>query len=926
VFWVLGGIAVLSGTAALLFETLWFRLAGLAFGNSVWASSIVLAGFMCGLGLGNAWAAGLGGRLRAPTRVYAILEVLVAASGLSLVLFFPALTPFFARLFGGAGLVALNTLRLLGAFLLLVVPTAAMGATLPVLVTALSRKGGPFGPSLSWLYGANTLGAVGGALLGELVLIPVLGLKATGLVAAGFDLLAAGLAFSLPAPAGLGPGEATGGGPLPKGALSLFVAAAVSGGILLALEVVWFRFLLLFVSGFALSFAVMLAVVLVGISAGGLVAGAWLRRDPGAHAYASSAACLAGAAAILTYSRFEVPLGLLNLSSLAWKPSTIGSLSLWLMSGTSFFSGMIFCFVGSALKERLSDATRTTGALTLSNTFGASVGAIGGGFLLLPGLGIELSIASLAALYGCLALLLLPLLRPRLKERPLLQATPAIVFVLAFALFPFGFMRNVVIPRIVARYSGGRARLVAVKEGLTETIMYLARRELGGPNYRLVTNGFSMADTGFMARRYMQLYVYWPLAVAGGPKDALLVSYGCGSTASALASVRSLQSIDVVDISKDVLELGRLFFPPPWPAPLADPRVHPHVEDGRFFLQTTTRSYDLVTSEPPPPRLAGVVNLYTQEYFSLIRSRLRPGGVVTYWLPIYQLAPRAAKGVVGAFCNAFPDCSLWTGEGLEFMLVGTRDLPGPTPLETFRRPWQEDPPRQGLRLIGVDTPESLGALFLADSDTLAEWTKGSPALHDDTPGILTDFPDAAPLFHIPAYADLSDPKLARERFRASRFIAAHWPKELLAPTLEAYDDLARFDEFLDEGASSPAIVLDLLYATLRESRSETLPIVEARGEPRGVDAAEAALAADIRTPSLTFWHAVGLLAKRRYAEAAASFAELPDFGKDAPAVDLRALALCLAGDARGAEGVLQAHGRDGSKEPFWSKTLPRCGS
>src|SRR5271170_4523481 len=185
---LVGVVAVLSGTAALLFETLWFRLAGLTFGNSVWASSIVLSSFMCGLGLGNLWAAGKGPRLRSPARVYAALEVIVGLTGFALVLFFPVLTSVLAPLFRHTGLWGLNLLRLASAFLLLVVPTTAMGATLPVLVTALDRSGRRFGPALSWLYAANTFGAVAGALLGEIVLIPALGLRLTGAVAATADL------------------------------------------------------------------------------------------------------------------------------------------------------------------------------------------------------------------------------------------------------------------------------------------------------------------------------------------------------------------------------------------------------------------------------------------------------------------------------------------------------------------------------------------------------------------------------------------------------------------------------------------------------------------------------------------------------------------------------------------------------------------
>jgi spermidine synthase len=111
----------------------------------------------------------------------------------------------------------------------------------------------------------------------------------------------------------------------------------------------------------------------------------------------------------------------------------------------------------------------------------------------------------------------------------------------------------------------------------------------------------------------------------------------------------SLERIDVVDISRDVLDLSSIVYPDPAQDPLRDPRVRVIAEDGRFHLQTTDRRYDLITAEPPPPRVSGVQNLYSREFFDLARKRLRPGGFVTYWLPIHELLANEAKSVVRGF-------------------------------------------------------------------------------------------------------------------------------------------------------------------------------------------------------------------------------------------------------------------------------------
>src|SRR6185295_19976920 len=151
---ILSAVFFASGASALIFETLWFRQAGLAFGNSVWASSLVLSGFMGGLALGNALAARAGGRLSNPVRVYAIAEVAIALTGVGLVYLFPALgaatAPLFRPLLDHPW--ALNSLRLLVALVLLLIPSTAMGITLPLLTQALQRDARSFGHVLAGLY------------------------------------------------------------------------------------------------------------------------------------------------------------------------------------------------------------------------------------------------------------------------------------------------------------------------------------------------------------------------------------------------------------------------------------------------------------------------------------------------------------------------------------------------------------------------------------------------------------------------------------------------------------------------------------------------------------------------------------------------------------------------------------------------------
>ena len=309
----------ISGAAALIFEMLWFRQAGLALGNSVWASSLVLAGFMGGLALGNALAARYGARAPNPVRAYAVAETAIAVTGVGLVFLLPGLgamlAPWLRPLLDHAWL--LNPVRLGLAFLLLLVPSTAMGITLPLLTKALAVRGSAFGPALGRLYGWNTAGAVVGVAACEMYLIGTLGVHGTALLAAALNLGAAAMAAAIARDRCVQRRSRTRNersrgidrqawtvAPRPW-----LTAAFLSGFCLLALEVVWFRFLLLFVKGHSVALALILALVLTGIALGGLLAGWWLRVSPAAYRFAALVAFVSGVALIVSYRLFPSLIG-----------------------------------------------------------------------------------------------------------------------------------------------------------------------------------------------------------------------------------------------------------------------------------------------------------------------------------------------------------------------------------------------------------------------------------------------------------------------------------------------------------------------------------------------------------------------------------------------------------------------------------------
>ncbi len=182
------------------------------------------------------------------------------------------------------------------------------------------------------------------------------------------------------------------------------------------------------------------------------------------------------------------------------------------------------------------------------------------------------------------------------------------------------------------------SRLLKKIEGTADTLQLLRRDVFGEPYYyRLVTNAYSMSGTLPRSQRYMRLFAYLPLALRPESENALLVGYGVGVTADAFTRDAHLKHLDIVDTSKEVFDLASSYSGPGYSNPLRDPRVKTFVQDGRFFLQASPQRYDIITGEPPPLKVAGTVNLYTQQFFALMNGRLKDGGIATFWLPIYQL-------------------------------------------------------------------------------------------------------------------------------------------------------------------------------------------------------------------------------------------------------------------------------------------------
>jgi spermidine synthase len=838
---ILSGILFLSGTAALIFETLWLRLSGLAFGNSVWAAALILSSFMAGLALGNAIAASSRIRRWRPLYLYALLEVLVALLGCTIVFGLPALgellRPLWQMLWNYQP--TLLGLRFIVSFLILLVPTTAMGLTLPVLMEDPLLRKTNFARAIGFLYGSNTLGAVAGAVVGEAYLIAAFGIRGTSLIAGLASCTAAGAAFFV---AKYKREENAGflerAFPLAvnvkyRPPWRLLFGSFGTGCILLALEVVWFRILRLYVVSSPTAFAIMLAVVLAGIGLGGLVAGAIHCRLRPLNQWLPLLLLLAAIVTLLSYLFFpgeavRTPGGAFSLASW-WQ---IAILCVALMFPASFLSGILFPMIVALVQVNVEDRMNSTGITTLANTAGAALGPLIATFLLLPVIGHQWSL--LICVVGYLLLGVLVSERSSWSVRRPIGLTTITLFgsvILLLVILPHRRadldFQHASRPYEIDEHGNRLARVVKRLEGTSDTLQLLRRDVFGEPYYyRLLTNGFSMSSTTPRNQRYMRLFAYLPLALLPEAKDVLLICYGCGVTADALLHGPNVKRLDIVDISKEVLHLSEFYKGINYSNPLRDPRTTTFVQDGRFFLQSSPRQYDIISGEPPPPKVAGSVNLYTEEFFSLMKSRLKEGGIATFWLPIYQLRVEESKAILRAFHNAFANASVWASADRDWIMMGINGPGRKIEVSELRKLWSDPSTGADLRRIGIEVPQQLGALFLMDGDEIDRITQDVAPLTDIYPKRLSDefWDDEANQRF--AFTYLAAPA-SLERFHQSPLIQTIWPDTFESATsgLESFFSL-REERYLSEAIGSNELAELDLY--LRHSRLR-MPIIEVLG-------------------------------------------------------------------------------------------------
>jgi spermidine synthase len=638
-----------------------------------------------------------------------------------------------------------------------------MGGTLTLLIRHLVRRNlEGAGAHVARLYGINTAGAALGCFLTDFALVPSIGLRWTQLLAVILNLIVAATALMMarggvaerstesaqpaaPArPAQPARSAATRNkrelrGPMkdrisdvpaPATTLTLTGAALfLTGFASLGLEIVWFRHFTLLLGGFRGVFSLLLTVLLVGIGCGSLL-GAPLERRMGRPAqWLMLSQGLFVVATLFGLTTTSAPALLAGNSALAPMLTEIALPALLM--------GLTFPLANALVQHAELSVGRRAGVLYLANTIGGVCGSLAAGFLLLPLFGMQISVTVLAVAAG---LSIVPLFfaarmadaagtRPAGASLAISLASAAIATV-AVALW-LGLPSAYLLTRAQPAPTTGE-RILDMTEGVDEVVTIADVPEEGR---QLLTNGHPMSSTNPMSQRYMRALVHIPLLSMERPADSVLViGFGVGETLSAAALHPSVAHVELADLSTNVLAHAKYFRDTNNDA-LNNPKVSVYVNDGRQHLRMQPAGkYDLIALEPPPITHAGVGALYSEDFYQLARTRLKPGGYLSQWLPAYQVPAEITLSMVRAFVNAFPEAVRLSGADAELLLVGTtapRIEIDPASVSTALA--GAPAVHMDLNRLNLGTIRELVGTFTGSPKLLAEATTSVPPVTDDRP-------------------------------------------------------------------------------------------------------------------------------------------------------------------------------------------------
>lgn len=740
-----------SGAAGLIYQVCWVRILSLVFGNTVYAVSMVVAGFLSGLAIGSRFWGKRTDAATRPLKMYVLMEAGIAISALVVTLLITVLDNAIVSVMtpdsvtGGGWII----IRYVLVFIILLPPTMLMGGTLPVMGKMVTGSLERVGLSISAIYAFNTYGAMAGSFLSGFILIPQLGLWGAITVALCLNAAVAAViwftrdeaaadaptaevrAKSAPKPKKAKEQSrreepAGTAHPVSRGrALFLF---ALAGFCSMAFEVLWTRAFAVSFKSTVYLFSNLLTVFLFGMALGSWFFGKYLDRlkDP-----------------MWLFGLAEVGIGLLGLASIGILAKSVDmAMSLRTMfdemtlttdamvmfivmamafSIPTFLMGLAYPLICRVTTKDMGVLGENMGGVYAVGTVGGIVGAIVSGFFLIPMIGLQKSIiavSGVAMVAGIIAVL------SSSRRKAASWVVPASGFALIITIALTGIFN---VDMGVGLKTGDK--LLFTQEDAIGTVK-VAQEKNSGP-LMLLVNSYQLATSGDVAVRFGHM----PLLLKPDAEDVLVISLGSGITSGAVGGHPAVKSIDCVEIVPSLVDVQR-FFEKDNHNIIADKRFHLTIWDGGHYVRMTKKKYDLVIADLFQPDSAGEGSLFTLEHFRHVKAALKPGGVMAQWLPLYQLSPDNLKVILRTFATAFENVTVWYGDVNSqqptLLLMGSSQ---PFSLRPDKLAAALEIPSVKKDMIEVNDPLSFLSFYVTDRAGVMDFTQGAELNTDNRPVI-----------------------------------------------------------------------------------------------------------------------------------------------------------------------------------------------
>ena len=725
-----------SGCAALIYEIVWFQLLSLIIGSSAISLGVLLVVFMGGMCIGSVAFARVISAREHPLRIYAFLELGIAVFGILVLYGLPYAGGLYTAI-GGPGFGGL-LLRGIFCMICLLPPTLLMGATLPAIARWVEAT--PKGVSwLGFFYGGNIAGAVFGCLLAGFYLLRVHDMAVATYVAMILTVIVAAagltLAKATPHTAPVEPATAEDNA-IPREAWPVYVAIALSGMTALGAEVIWTRLLSLMLGATVYTFSLILGVFLFGLgigsSAGSVMARTLVspRRALGWCQFlvmASLAWAAWSISQVLPY--WPIHPGLATAPRFLFQMDLLRSM--WVVLPGAMLWGASFPLALAAVASRRQDPARLVGTVYAANTVGAIIGAATASLILVSWLGTQNAQRVLIAVAAVSAMIMLaPVLSTetgkfRMESRSALRvgATLAVAALLMWSVTPIPPLL-IAYGRWMVTWIGNHGEILFTGEGMNSS-MAVSRLANGDLNYH--NAGKVQASSEPQDMRLQRMLGHLTTLIPANPSNVLVIGCGAGVTAGAVSINPMVQRVTIAEIEPLVPEFVAEHFGEHNYHVVRNPKVKVQIDDARHFLLTTDETYDAITSDPFDPWVKGAATLYTKEFFELAKRHLKPGGVITVFVQLYESGLPAVKSEVATFLEVFPNGVIWgnthNGGGYDVVLMGQAE---PSRINVDSLEARLARPdfavvAQSLREIGFNSATDLLSTYAGDGPHLQPW-------------------------------------------------------------------------------------------------------------------------------------------------------------------------------------------------------------